>query len=151
MTNRQLTDGSPVPADGSHTAINPATGQQRGYVVLSPEDRAEGFVKPYRTSYIHESCGAQTSMGRALSETYARDPNFYSGTFCVGCGAHFPLNQFHRDADKEPMDPDLQEAWHAEKPARDAAEKSRRRALRIDQLRADIHKYQRELDELQAE
>ena len=117
MSDRQLTDGSPVPEDGSHTEINPATGQQRGYVVLSPQERAKGFVKPYRDSYIHETCGVQTKMGVALAETYARDPYFYSGTFCVGCGAHFPLNQFHWDKDKEPMDPALQEAWHTAKPA----------------------------------
>ena len=30
-------------------------------------------------------------MGRALAETYARDPKFYSGTFCVNCGRHFRL------------------------------------------------------------
>ena len=30
-------------------------------------------------------------MGLAIAETYARDPTFYGGTFCVGCGQHFPL------------------------------------------------------------
>lgn len=33
-------------------------------------------------------------MGLALCETYARDPFFYSGTFCVGCRAHFPVSEF---------------------------------------------------------
>jgi hypothetical protein len=32
-------------------------------------------------------------MGRALAETYARDPYFYSGTFCVACGAHFSVGE----------------------------------------------------------
>lgn len=36
-------------------------------------------------------CGTVTTMGESLAETYARDPNFYSGTFCCGCGAHFPV------------------------------------------------------------
>jgi hypothetical protein len=30
-------------------------------------------------------------MGQTLAETYARDPGFYSGTFCCGCSAHFPV------------------------------------------------------------
>ena len=28
-----------------------------------------------------------------LPETYARDPAFYSGTFCVACGNHFPVGE----------------------------------------------------------
>lgn len=85
-----LTDGSPVPADDSHKELLPS-GQQRGYVVLSEEERAKGFVEPVRSSYVHVRCGAVTSMGRSLSETYARDPSFYGATFCVGCGTHFPV------------------------------------------------------------
>ena len=46
-----LTDGSPVTDD--HREINPATGMQKGYVVLSAEERAKGFVRPVRRSYIH--------------------------------------------------------------------------------------------------
>lgn len=87
-----LTDGSPVTPD--HREIDPATGMQKGYVVLSAEERAKGWVRPYRDSYVHKTCGVLTKMGRSLSETYARDPHFYSGTFCAGCGAHFPLDQF---------------------------------------------------------
>jgi len=85
-----LTDGSPVPADGSHRELRP-DGQQKGYVVLSDEERAKGFVRPVRRSYVHAKCGGLTTMGVALAETYARQPNFYSGTFCVDCGAHFPV------------------------------------------------------------
>jgi len=87
--NRTLTDGSPVTPD--HREINPVTGQQKGYVVLSAEERAKGFVRPVRQSYVHEKCGVVTKMGLALAETYARDPTFYSGTFCVGCRDHFPV------------------------------------------------------------
>lgn len=32
-------------------------------------------------------------MGQSLAETYARDPFFYSGTFCCGCGTHFPVGE----------------------------------------------------------
>ena len=83
-----LTDGSPVTDD--HRELKP-NGQQKGYVVLSEAERAKGFIRPVRRSYIHEKCGTVTTMGQALAETYARDPYFYSGTFCCGCGAHFPV------------------------------------------------------------
>lgn len=84
-----LTDGRPVAPD--HREIDPATGQQKGYVVLSAEERAKGFVRPVRDSYTHELCGTETKMGRALAETYARDPEFYNGTFCAFCRQHFPV------------------------------------------------------------
>ena len=91
MTNTTLTDGSPVTPD--HREIDPRTGQQKGYVVLSAEERAKGFVRPVRRKYIHDKCGCLTEMGLALAETFARDPYFYSGTFCVGCRAHFPVGE----------------------------------------------------------
>lgn len=90
-TCRVLTDGSPVTED--HRELLP-NGQQKGYVVLCVEERAKGFVRPVRRSYEHLTCGATTTMGLALAETYARDPGFYSGTFCATCGAHFALDQF---------------------------------------------------------
>ncbi len=86
----QLTDGAPVPEDRSHTELKP-NGQQRDYVVLSDAERAKGFVRPYRDAYRHQTCGKITTMGRAIAETYARDPTFYSGTFCTHCGKHFPV------------------------------------------------------------
>ncbi len=111
-SKQTLTDGSPVTAD--HREINPATGMQKGYVVLSAEERAKGWVRPYRDSYIHvgtggaevdpndpsksglrgNGCGVLTRMVRSIAETYARDPSFYNGTFCVGCKRHFPLDEF---------------------------------------------------------
>jgi hypothetical protein len=135
-----LTDGSPVTEDKRE--INTLTGMQKGYVVLSEAERAKGFVRPVRTSYIHlgqrpkypvrdlteeekarynqygyvkyekypedhslsgrfwtqdqlnSGCYNVTTMGISLAETYARDPNFYSGTFCATCGKHFPVEQF---------------------------------------------------------
>jgi hypothetical protein len=127
-------------------------GQNECYLILSEEERAKGFIRPYRDSYIHigkkvdrggmiipleevtkdnESwqklynnetgyaaylkysedrypvtgkflthseykaileardyiggCNSETVMGKALSETYARDPKFYGATFCTGC------------------------------------------------------------------
>jgi len=89
MSRTTLTDGSPVTDD--HRDIDPATGMQKGYVVLSAEERAKGFVRPVRRSYVHATCGGVTTMGQALAETYAREPTFYSGTFCACCGSHFPV------------------------------------------------------------
>ncbi len=86
-----LTDGSPVSPD--HREINPATGQQKAYVVLSEDERAKGFVRPVRNAYLHQACGGVTTMGDSLAETYARDPSFYSGTFCSHCRAHFPVGE----------------------------------------------------------
>lgn len=148
-------------------------GQNTCYLVLSEEERAKGFVRPYRDSYVHRGrevgikggvieelshedaarhgdpnkdryvaflrypesesplvgkaltreelaslgkigdtvgnvkyvggCGALTSMGRELSETYARDPKFYGATFCVGCNKHHPVNEFVWDKDGEEL------------------------------------------------
>lgn len=89
---RTLTDGTQI-YPGHRSIINegPRAGQQQGYVVLADEERAKGFVRPVRQSYRHLKCGTVTTMGRTLAETYARNPSFYSGTFCCGCGAHFPV------------------------------------------------------------
>ena len=135
-----LTDGSPVTPD--HREIDPRTGMQKGYVVLSSEERAKGFVRPVRRTYQHvgtrpanplreldseeherydkfgyvafeaypeselpamgrywtkaqleSGCGTTTTMGLALAETYARNPKFYSGTFCCNCAKHFPVGE----------------------------------------------------------
>lgn len=94
MPERTLTDGSPVTDD--HREIirdGPRAGQQKGYVVLSDAERAKGFVRPVRRSYVHEKCGVVTTMGQSLAETYAANPYFYSGTFCCGCGTHFPVGE----------------------------------------------------------
>lgn len=127
-------------------------GQHSSYVVLCPDERAKGFVRPYRDSYRHagirpkypladlrvdqesllnfgyakfeaypegspesqggtctgrywtmadlsSGCGSTTMMGRALSETYARDPKFYGSTFCCACNQHFPVEEFVWTAD----------------------------------------------------
>lgn len=62
---------------------------QRTYLVLSEDERAKGFVRPVRRSYLHTHCGTVTTMGLAIAETYARDPRFYNGTYCAGCKSHF--------------------------------------------------------------
>lgn len=122
--------------------------QNKKYLVLSEEERAKGFVRPYRDSYIHvgikpkftlrdltdeerntygdkyskyepypESerpvlgrfwsqdeldapiCNAITKMNREISETYARSPNFYGSTYCIGCRMHKKVAEFVWTAD----------------------------------------------------
>jgi len=90
-TARMLADGGPETPD--HRELR-ADGQQKGYIVLSDAERAKGFVRPVRDTYKHLTCGRTTTMGRKLAETYARDPEFYSGTFCCTCSKHFPLDEF---------------------------------------------------------
>ena len=96
--NRTLVDGSPITPD--HRELQ-ANGQQKGYIVLSAEERAKGFIRPVRTKYVHKPCGAVTHMAMPLAETYARDPIFYSGTFCIACRQHYPLDQFVWDGTQE--------------------------------------------------
>jgi hypothetical protein len=89
-----LTDGTQVyPGHRAIVQSGPRAGQQEDYVVLSDDERAKGFVRPVRYSYKHLACGGVTTMARPLAETYARNPAFYSGTFCVRCGAHFPVGE----------------------------------------------------------
>jgi hypothetical protein len=40
---------------------------------------------------VGKGCGTVTIMGQAIAETYAREPRFYGGTFCVGCATHLPV------------------------------------------------------------
>lgn len=84
-----LADGTQVYPD--HSEIVPETGMQKDYVVLAEEERAKGFVRPVRRTYVHLKCSTATTMAQTIAETYARNPFFYSGTFCVGCRVHFPV------------------------------------------------------------
>jgi hypothetical protein len=68
--------------------------QDEVYLVLSDDERAKGFVRPVRTSYRHLPCGAVTTMGNAIAETFARNPAFYGNTLCVSCSMHKPLSEF---------------------------------------------------------
>ena len=85
-TDPRLTHGS-EPLDG------PPVPQAPVYLVLSDEERAKGFVRPVRRSYIHEYCGVVTTMGQAIAETYAANPTFYGATYCVHCGVHRPVGE----------------------------------------------------------
>lgn len=86
---------------GAPRPIDPETGQHEDYWVLSESERAKGFIRPVRRSYIHVKCGTVTTMGQAIAETYARDPKFYGATFCCNCRDHLPVGEFHWDGTEE--------------------------------------------------
>lgn len=90
--------------------------QNEAYLVLSAEERANGFVQPVRRAYMHIECpvdvpnhgkrdalgrlfGPLTTMSQAIAETYARDPHFYGATYCAGCKRHRPVEEFVWDQD----------------------------------------------------
>ena len=72
--------------------------QNEAYLVLSDAEIAKGFVRPVRNKYVHVVCpvdpNGSTKMGDALAETWARDPKFYGGTYCVHCRMHRPVREF---------------------------------------------------------
>ena len=94
------TTGEPVDVVRARQQTQPE-GQHDSYVILCDEERKKGFVRPYRDRYVHTICGSETVMGRALSETYARDPNFYGATFCTHCNKHFPVDEFRWSLDDQ--------------------------------------------------
>lgn len=89
-SNQTTTDGRPVDEVRAEQERE-GNRMHSSYIVLTDEERARGFVRPVRASYRHVTCGAVTTMGPRIAETYARDPSFYGRTMCVSCGAHFPV------------------------------------------------------------
>lgn len=67
--------------------------QHDTYLVLSDEERAQGFVRPVRRTYRHLTCGTTTTMAQAIAETYARHPRFYGATYCCACRKHLPVGE----------------------------------------------------------
>jgi hypothetical protein len=83
----------------SHGVDDAPAPQADAYLILSEEERGKGFVRPLRRAYVHSTCGAVTTMGLALCETYARNPKFYGATYCVHCQMHRPVAEFTWDED----------------------------------------------------
>lgn len=92
-----LTTDPNDPRLGHYAGPEKPAPQAEVYLVLSEEERAKGFIRPVRRTYVHDKCGVATTMGLALCETYARNPKFYGATYCVGCSAHFPVGEFKWD------------------------------------------------------
>ena len=97
LNQSTTTDGKP-PRPGfedkaAPAPINPKTGMHEAYWILSEAERAKGFVRPVRNSYVHEKCGTVTTMSQSIAETYARQPDYYGATMCVYCRNHFPVGK----------------------------------------------------------
>lgn len=88
MTGNTVDPGDPRL---SHGVDDEPVRQADVYLVIPPEELAKGFVRPVRTSYLHTVCGAVTTMGQAIAETYARNPHFYGATYCATCKKHRPV------------------------------------------------------------
>lgn len=91
---RSTTDGV-IPGFENAAAPGPMkdNGQHSSYWILSDEERAKGFVRPYRDIYYHRVCHSTTRMASKIAETYAASPEFYTQTFCVRCKGHFPVGE----------------------------------------------------------
>lgn len=64
-----LSGGGAVTED--HKELKP-NGQQQGYVVLTPEERRKGFVRPVRRTYIHVGLPAPKGTLRDLTPDEAK-------------------------------------------------------------------------------
>jgi len=91
--SKQCTTSGETPEDVRRRQEEDGNKLHDSYIVLCDEERAKGFVRPYRDAYRHVECGAITTMSRAIAETYARDPKFYGSTYCAQCKAHFPVGE----------------------------------------------------------
>lgn len=81
--------------DGCLHEIDPATGMQWCYLVL-PDGARRDLKRPVKRTYVHTTCGVATTMAQEIAETYAADPTFYGGTYCVGCRAHYRVGALGR-------------------------------------------------------
>ena len=81
------------------------------HLVLSDEERARGFVRPVMRSYLHQPCGAVTTMATAIAETYARQPDFYGSTWCTRCRMYRPVGAEGEFIWDDPAVRQLQTPW----------------------------------------
>jgi hypothetical protein len=65
-----------------------------GYVKFEQYPEGPLTGRYWTEQQLGSGCGTWTTMSKALSETYARDPKFYGATYCVGCLKHFPVGEF---------------------------------------------------------
>lgn len=94
--NKVTNSGRPAENSISASApsgIDPVSKQHKDHWVLSEAERTKGLIRPVRTSYKHEVCGAVTSMPVKIAETYAKQPDFYGQTFCATCKDYTPVGE----------------------------------------------------------
>jgi hypothetical protein len=86
--------------------INDSYTHETGYggYIKYPDDHPGSAIGKYITIFEVKAiqsrkvyfggCEGETSMGKSLAETYARDPKFYGATYCVHCSKHLPVKEF---------------------------------------------------------
>lgn len=84
------TEESPPPEDFDYGEQR-EDGQYENYPTI---DEGE-FRQKVRSVYIHEECGGTTTMKKELAESVARNPDYYSKTFCVTCEEYVPVEEVH--------------------------------------------------------
>lgn len=68
----------------------------------NPQSSVTGrFWTQEQLDSVGQGCGTVTTMGFAIAETYARDPEFYGATYCMGCRRHLPVDEFVWDGTDE--------------------------------------------------
>lgn len=68
-----------------------------GYVGFIPNDdpeRPELLGRYITEADLNSGCGQTTTMSRPIAETYARQPDYYSATFCSTCRKHLNVEEF---------------------------------------------------------
>lgn len=88
------TTTNPLDPDLGHGIDDKPVPQEKKYLILSKEERAKGFIRPVRRTYLHKICGTTTTMNVEIAETYARDPKFYGATYCIHCKMHKSVSEF---------------------------------------------------------
>lgn len=59
-----------------------------------PESESPKTGRYWTQKELNSGCGVQTTMGRDLAETWARNIHFYGATYCVSCRMHLPVREF---------------------------------------------------------
>lgn len=63
-------------------------------IELPDDDRAQGYVRPYRTVYVHVPCRLFTKLPACIAEAFAQNPSLYTTTYCSHCQSDRPVAEF---------------------------------------------------------
>jgi len=63
------------------------------FEAYNPSDDSSVTGRYWTKAQLESGCGAETHMGRAIAQTYARDLEYYGSTFCARCGTHLPVGE----------------------------------------------------------
>lgn len=59
-----------------------------------PGEAGETNGRFWTSDQLSSGCNEITHLNIHIAETYARDPKFYAGTYCVGCRMHLSVEEF---------------------------------------------------------